>query len=153
MAFWQAQFNNIKEGLISKIKDAVNGGITLFNHFIDWLNSKMKFSWDTFSIMGKEIIPAGSVQLFTIPKIPMLAQGAVIPPNREFLAMLGDQKGGNNIEAPESLIRKIVREEGGSTGNRPITVVMQLDGREFGRVVYQANNTETQRVGVRLAPV
>lgn len=153
LAFWQAQFNNIKEGLISKIKDAVNGGITLFNRFIDWLNSKMRFSWDSFSILGKEIIPAGSVQLFTVPKIPMLAQGAVIPPNREFLAMLGDQKSGNNIEAPESLIRKIVREEGGGTGNRPITVVMQIDGREFGRVVYQANNTETQRVGVRLAPV
>ena len=43
--------------------------------------------------------------------IPYLATGAVIPPNREFMAVLGDQKHGNNIEAPESLLRKIVREE------------------------------------------
>ncbi len=46
-------------------------------------------------------------------KIPRLASGAVIPPNREFMTVLGDQKSGNNIEAPEDLIRKIVREESG----------------------------------------
>lgn len=47
-------------------------------------------------------------------KIPALARGAVIPPNREFMAVLGDQRSGNNIEAPEDLIRKIVREENGN---------------------------------------
>lgn len=40
-----------------------------------------------------------------------LAKGAVIPPRSEFLAVLGDQKQGNNIETPEALLRKIVREE------------------------------------------
>ena len=48
--------------------------------------------------------------------IPALAQGAVIPPNREFMAVLGDQRHGTNLEAPADLIRQIVREEaGGST--------------------------------------
>jgi hypothetical protein len=46
--------------------------------------------------------------------IPRLASGAVIPPNREFMAVLGDQTSVNNIEAPESLLRQIVREEGGA---------------------------------------
>ncbi len=45
------------------------------------------------------------------------AEGAVIPPNREFMAVFGDQRTGTNIEAPESLIRQIVREEAGSSGN------------------------------------
>lgn len=45
------------------------------------------------------------------PKIPYLAKGAVIPPNKEFLAVLGDQKHGTNIEAPEGLIRSIFQEE------------------------------------------
>lgn len=45
------------------------------------------------------------------------ADGAVIPPNREFMAVFGDQRTGTNIEAPESLIRQIVREEAGSSGN------------------------------------
>jgi len=48
------------------------------------------------------------------PKLPRLASGAVIPPNREFAAVLGDQSSGMNIEAPEDLIRQIVREESGN---------------------------------------
>ena len=43
--------------------------------------------------------------------IPRLAQGAVIPPNREFMAVLGDQKHGTNIEAPLSTIQEAVAVE------------------------------------------
>lgn len=46
--------------------------------------------------------------------IPALARGAVIPPNAPFLATLGDQRSGNNFEAPEGLLRQVVREESGS---------------------------------------
>ena len=54
----------------------------------------------------------------TIGTIPMLASGAVIPPRSEFLAVLGDQKNGRNLEAPEDLLRQIVREEaGGNQGS------------------------------------
>ena len=49
--------------------------------------------------------------------VPRLATGAVIPANGEFLAVLGDQKNGRNLEAPESLIRQIVREESGGNGS------------------------------------
>lgn len=49
-------------------------------------------------------------------QVPALAQGAVIPANREFLAVLGDQKRGTNIEAPADLIRQILREESGNSG-------------------------------------
>ena len=63
--------------------------------------------------------------------IPYLAKGAVIPPRSEFLAVLGDQKQGNNIETPEALLRKIVREESGgnqrSGGNYKFTA--QLNRR------------------------
>ena len=40
--------------------------------------------------------------------IPRLAQGAVIPPNQEFLAVLGDQSNGTNVEAPLSTIQDAV---------------------------------------------
>lgn len=152
LTYWQAQFNNIKEGLVSKIKDAVNGGITLFNRFIGWINDHLKFSWDPIVVGGIQIASGGAIQLFKVPEIPMLAQGAVIPPNREFLAVLGDQKQGTNIETPLSTMvqafKQAVSEMGGS---RPLTIIMEVDKREFGRVVYQANNDETQRVGVRFA--
>lgn len=40
--------------------------------------------------------------------IPFLAQGAVIPANKPFMAVLGDQRQGTNIEAPLSTIEKAV---------------------------------------------
>ena len=44
----------------------------------------------------------------TAPQIPYLAQGAVIPPNREFMAVLGDQSHGTNVEAPLATIQQAV---------------------------------------------
>ena len=137
VTFWKNKFSNIKTALTDKIKGAINAAISLFNKFVSWVNDKMNISWKGVKIAGKQIIPSGSVQLINLKQIPMLAQGGVIPANREFLAVLGDQKHGNNIEAPESLIRQIVREESG--GNGSYTFVAQLNGRTiFREVIDQA---------------
>lgn len=63
--------------------------------------------------------------------VPYLAKGAVIPPRSEFLAVLGDQKQGNNIETPEALLRKIVREETGGqrTGGGSYRFTAQINRR------------------------
>ena len=84
--------------------------------------------------------------------IPHLARGAVIPPNREFLAVLGDQRSGNNIEAPESAIEAAVARGMGRAGNSggSQTVVLQIGEQEFGRLVYRLNNQQSQRIGVTL---
>jgi hypothetical protein len=42
------------------------------------------------------------------PEVPYLASGAVIPPNAPFMAVLGDQRRGTNIEAPLSTIQEAV---------------------------------------------
>lgn len=69
--------------------------------------------------------------------VPALASGAVIPPGREFLAKLGDQKSGMNLEAPEGLIRKIVREETqGNMGADSISVDVNFTGTEAGLLRY-----------------
>ena len=52
-----------------------------------------------------------NVPTISAPQIPYLAQGAVIPPNKEFMAVLGDQKRGTNIEAPLDTIKQAVAEE------------------------------------------
>lgn len=98
-----------------------------------------------------QVPPVSSVDL------PRLASGAVIPPNREFLAVLGDQRQGMNLEAPADMIRQMVadgiRAAGIGSGSRTQTVILQVGRRELGRVVYELNKEETQRVGVRLAGV
>ena len=89
--------------------------------------------------------------MFSFLPIPAFAQGAVIPSNREFLAVLGDQKYGTNIEAPlETIVqafRQVLGERGGG-GSR--TVVLQVDRHELGRVTFDVYNEEAQRVGVSL---
>ncbi len=80
--------------------------------------------------------------------IPMLAKGAVIPANKEFLAILGDQKQGKNLEAPESLIRQIIREElnnagGGEKGGK-YQFTAQLNRRTiFDEIIDEARLRET----------
>ncbi len=141
LKYWTEKFSSIGRALKDRIKDAINGAIELFNRFIGWVNEKMHFSWDGITIAGKQIVAGGSVQLFTIPQIPLLAQGAVIPPNREFMAVLGDQKSGTNIEAPLSTIEEGVANvmrrlgisgQGGFNGTIRIPIIID------GRTIYEA---------------
>lgn len=98
-------FKNLWEGIWNVIKTPINWIIGAINTIIGGLNTLKIDIPDWVPLVG------GQRWGFNIPEIPYLAKGAVIPPNQEFLAVLGDQKRGNNIEAPESLIRKIIREE------------------------------------------
>lgn len=84
--------------------------------------------------------------------LPALATGTVVPANYgEFAAILGDNKKEPEIISPLSTMKQALREvvaETGGMGSKNITVVMQLNKRELGRVVYELNNEETQRVGI-----
>ena len=84
--YWEEKLSGLKEGFTSSIKSMVNTGISYLNKFIGWLNDKMKFTWDAFEIAGKEIIPGGSIQLFTIPKLPTLATGGFVNEGQMFIA-------------------------------------------------------------------
>lgn len=77
----------------------------------------------------------------TFSSIPQLATGAVIPPNRRFTAVLGDQTNGRNLEAPESLIRQIVREESGG-GSGGVDVTVNFSGSLSGLARYLAPKIE-----------
>ena len=126
---WKQAWNGIKAFFVG-IWDAIWGVVKgVINSIIDGLN----FLWGgLYSALASIVNGVGGIvegigDLFGAdwgweipsnpPLIPKLAQGAVIPPNREFLAVLGDQKAGRNLEAPESLIRQIVREESGNASN------------------------------------
>lgn len=80
--------------------------------------------------------------------IPYLAKGAVIPPNKEFMAVLGDQKNGNNIEAPESLIRQIVREESGSGQKQRIEIPVYLKGKQIYKAVVEEGKVVMSQTGM-----
>lgn len=110
---WNGIKNTIKNvinGIIGGINGMIRGVVNGLNTVIRALN-RLHFNIpDWVPVFGGRSF-GFSLSTISAPQIPYLASGAVIPPNQEFLAVLGDQKQGTNIEAPESLIRKIMREE------------------------------------------
>lgn len=139
---------NFFDGIMNSIEDVFKSLINTLIDGINWvieqpfkgINSVLK-DLKSISILGAK--PFNFISTIDIPSIPHLATGAVIPPNNKFLAMLGDQKYGTNIETPEKLLRQIIAEGNVAVANllaerldKVIDAVKQgtvvyLDGREL----------------------
>lgn len=125
---WNGAWNamgNLVSGVWQRIQDTVRGAV---NGIIGYVNSMISaivagvngivdavnaisidipnWDWLPDGIAGTHI--GFSLGHVTAPQIPYLAQGAVIPPNREFMAVLGDQSHGTNVEAPLATIQQAV---------------------------------------------
>lgn len=141
-------FKGFINGLIGMVEGFVNFFIRGINNIISGLNS-LSFTLPDFLGGGTFGLNIPSVSEI---KLPRLAQGAVIPPNREFLAVLGDQKSGTNIETPlptmVQAFKQALREMGGTGGQNEAYLV--LDDQVVGRIFYKLYNKEARRVGVRL---
>lgn len=131
-------------------KKAINGLLGVIESGLNWIINKInEFIGGISGIVGavgKVIGQDWSIGKIPNVKIPRLAQGAVIPPNREFLAVLGDQKHGTNIEAPLDTIKQAVAEVlaqanigGGFNGRIEVPVI--IDGREIARAVRNAESS------------
>ena len=122
---WGAAWNAIAETALAVwdrikigIKSAVNGIIGFINGMIQAVVNGLNRAIDAVNTLSFDVpdwVPGigGSSLGFdfthiTAPQIPYLAQGAVIPPNREFMAVLGDQSHGTNVEAPLATIQEAV---------------------------------------------
>ena len=119
-AAWQAIGNTVStvwDKMTNAIKTAVNGIIGFINRMISAvvtginavINALNGLSFDLPDIFGGGHV-GFNISTLTAPQIPYLAQGAVIPANREFLAVLGDQSHGTNVEAPLDTIKQAVAE-------------------------------------------
>ena len=168
-------FENLKtkvSDIWTRLKDALktplNGILKFINGMLSGIGNGINKIVDTinklsFTVPNKKIYGdlAGqtigfNLKKVTVPQIPLLAQGAVIPPNKSFLAVLGDQRNGNNLEAPEGLIRKIVREEAGGDNGELLRQILeairagqviQVDGTTFGRTAARTINDVTLAAG------
>lgn len=158
LRFWLDLAKIAGNGLINGFELAINGIIGMFEKMINWIvNGLNKISFDV-----PDWVPGigGKTFGFNIPEakfgrvsIPRLAQGAVIPPNREFLAVLGDQNKGTNIEAPLQTIVdafNIALKGNANYASGKTEVVLEIDGRELGRAVVEQGDRENRRIGTRL---
>ncbi len=156
-------FKGIFEGIGGIIKGVVNVVIDLINGMMRAITNGLNFvinGMNKINFKMPDWLGGGSFGLniptLTAPQIPKLATGAVIPPNAEFLAILGDQKSGTNIETPERLLRQIMREELGGTGQQQIPnieIPVYLDNDSIGRAVIKFINEQYNRSGELPFPI
>lgn len=125
--FFGSVFSNAWKGVVSVFSSAgdifndIVGGVGEFfigvvNGLIDGINAvvAVPFNGINFAlglVKGIEIFgvrPFEGLGLIHVPQIPKLAQGAVLPANRPFLAVVGDQRQGTNVEAPLGVIQEAV---------------------------------------------
>jgi hypothetical protein len=132
--YWAQKGTNMVNGLIRRIVEGLN-------KLIDKLNT---FGFNLPDVLGGKRVGFNISRL----NVPQLAKGAVLPPNKPFLAMVGDQKSGTNIEAPlDTIVEAVKIAFGGSNGfNGRIEVPVYLGNRQIALAVRDAENemgTET----------
>jgi len=153
-------FTSSVNSWISIIESFINFFIKGINVLVRGIN-KLSFDVPDWvpGIGGKSL--GFNIPLVPQVKIPRLAQGAVIPPNQQFAAILGDQTHGRNLEAPEGLIRQIFREEMGNVYNPVLNAInnsnlgkkatimgdVYMDSQKVGRVVARPVFKEGNRAG------
>lgn len=154
---WTDMMKKVPDAFEETFKGAVKAAVTQLNKLIDWLNDKLNFSFDGLEILGEEIIPAFSVQLFTIPHIPEFATGG-FPEDGLFMANHGELVGkfsnGRTAVANNEQITQGIKEaviEGMSIvmasyngNNEPITIEthVEMDGRT---IVKQTDKVERRK--------
>ena len=153
---WESAMAGIKTAWETIWKGAVNIAIEKINRMIDWLNDKMNIRWDDFKIGEKVIFRGGSLQLFKLNKIPMLADGGiaygdtlarvgeyanartnpeVIAPLDKLQSMLGNQKDTQTII---SLLKRIAEQD---------TELALYPSAKLGRIASQSIKMYNATVG------
>ena len=134
---------------LNNIISRVNGMVGNINNSIAGIESGFTFSYNVQLPNGGRRFGNYHLTLPRVNTVPYLASGAVIPPRSEFLAVLGDQKKGNNLETPESLLRQIVREESGKgqgDGNT-YNVTVNASGRKLLDIIISEAKMRRRRNG------
>lgn len=150
---WERVWEGLKEiatgalnALISVFEGVINGIIDGINAVIGLINNVTGTVGDAIGVNLK-IPKIGAVDL------PRLAAGAVIPPRQEFMAILGDQRSGTNIEAPlstiEDAVRSVLAEQGGGQ-QQDITINFTGNMAQLARALKPHLDAESVRRGTSL---
>lgn len=146
-------FRSMVNGVIGFLNGMISGVVAGINAVIRAINS-IRFTLPGWipGIGGRGV--GFNLNTVTAPRIPYLAQGAVLPANRPFLAVVGDQKNGTNVEAPLETIQQAlanVLAQRTEEMQTRVTVNFTGDLAQLGRVLKPVIDTENNRRGVSLA--
>lgn len=148
-AVWDNMVDIVKEPInliIGMINAMINALETALNHVVNGINS-LSFEtpdWLPGKLANKKF--GFDLEPINWGNIPYLATGAVLPANNPFLAVVGDQKSGTNIEAPAKLIKQMAKEaieEAGVNSDTDVQVNIYLEGDSEG--IFKIVKTEYKK--------
>lgn len=107
--------------------------------FFDWLVGSWNNIWggiSSYQMTGT----IGDVSGYSMPAVssmdvPALARGAVLPANKPFLAMVGDQRNGTNVEAPLETIKQALAEVMAQYGGGDVQITFTGELAALGKVL------------------
>lgn len=141
----------IINGMLGGVEKMANGVVNGINAVVRALNRLSFTIPDWVPLLGGKKFSLNLRELSTI-SIPRLAQGTVVPPNREFMAMLGDNKTETEVVSPLSTMKEALMEALAESGIGNNKVAVYVDGRELFDIIVGRNNAEVMRTGkTRLA--
>ena len=128
---------------------------TVWSAFTGWIQENFKLPHITFE--GELDIKNGKIPEIKVDWYSKAMDNAMILNGPTIFGasggkLMGGGEAGSEVVSGTSTLMNMIQTAVAST-QQPITVIMEMDDRELGRTVYQLNNAETQRVGVRLANV
>lgn len=140
---------NAGNSIASVFKAVINGVLGIIENL---LNSPARSINKLIGVINK--VPG--INLGTLPtfKLPRLATGAVIPPRSEFMAILGDQKRGVNIETPlDTMVEafnKALDDRGNGSGDvviENLTIVAKMGDTEVSKTVVKGVRLAEKKLG------
>lgn len=145
------KWNSVWDAVGNYLKGVLNGVINILNSVLSSVFGGINTLIGKINDVGGIVPGWKTIPTFVVPQIPKLATGAVIPANAPFAAILGDQRSGRNIEAPESLIRQIFQEEmTGMGGSQEVTIKFGGTMGALVRAMKPYVDSENRRIGASM---
>ena len=148
LAKWTSMLNTIPTAFTSAFKAAANAAISMLNKVIsaveDFVNNGV-ISGVNGLINTANLLPGVDIPTFSgsisLPKIPALAQGTVIPPSMsEFIAKLGDNNAETEIVSPLSTMKQALQEALAEVNfGGDMTINLTVDGRVLAQTIVKQN--------------
>jgi len=146
--------------VFNSVKDFIHNAIERIKSFFNFNWELPKIKLPHFKIEGKFSLNPPQVPHLTVEWYRKAMENGMILNSPTIFGFNNGRPIGGGDAGPEavvgvdslrSMIQSAVNQTAGRTAARNMTVVLQLDKTELGRTVYALNNSETQRVGLRLA--
>ena len=145
------------------VRRMANSIIGIINRVVDAINNVFHISFKGLSVLGKEVVPAFNARLVNIPHVPTFADGGFVDEGQLFIAReAGAEMVGrigrktavaNNDQIVESVSQGVYEAvqrasgETNSSNSRPITVIVQMNGKELFRQMVDENNAAIRATG------